>query len=116
MTSADLVVAGCRELVTCAGPLPRRGPALRQIGVVENGWVASSQGRHRLRRDRGGVPGRDRARAGRGHGRRPRAWSLCPASSTPTPTSPSPGTGPASSGCGSRAGPTSSWPSGAWAS
>ena len=44
MTSADLVVAGCRELVTCAGPLPRRGPALRQTGVVENGWVASSQG------------------------------------------------------------------------
>jgi imidazolonepropionase len=44
MTSADLVVAGCRELVTCAGPLPRRGPALRQIGVVENGWLASSNG------------------------------------------------------------------------
>ncbi len=44
MTSADLVVAGCRELVTCAGPLPRRGPALRQIGVVENGWLASSKG------------------------------------------------------------------------
>ncbi len=45
MTSADLVVAGCRELVTCAGPLPRRGPALREIGLVENGWVASSAGR-----------------------------------------------------------------------
>lgn len=45
MTSADLVVAGCRELVTCAGPLPRRGPALREIGLVENGWVASAAGR-----------------------------------------------------------------------
>lgn len=44
MTSADLVVAGCRELVTCAGPLPRRGPDLRRIGAVENGWVASSGG------------------------------------------------------------------------
>lgn len=44
MISADLVVAGCRELVTCAGPLPKRGPALRQIGAVENGWLASSQG------------------------------------------------------------------------
>jgi len=44
MRSADLVVAGCRELVTCAGPLPKRGPALRQLGVVENGWVASSEG------------------------------------------------------------------------
>jgi len=44
MRSADLVVAGCRELLTCAGPLPKRGPALRQIGLVENGWVASSKG------------------------------------------------------------------------
>ncbi len=44
MRSADLVVAGCRELVTCAGPLPRRGRDLRQIGVVENGWLASSKG------------------------------------------------------------------------
>ena len=35
MTSADLVVAGCRELVTCAGPLPKRGRGLRQIGAVE---------------------------------------------------------------------------------
>src|SRR5512141_713570 len=44
MKAADLVVAGCRELVTCAGPLPRRGKDLRQIGSVENGWVASSKG------------------------------------------------------------------------
>ncbi len=44
MRSADLVVAGCRELVTCAGPLPKRGPALRQVGVIENGWAASSEG------------------------------------------------------------------------
>jgi imidazolonepropionase len=44
MRSADLVVAGCRELVTCAGPLPRRGKGLRQVGLVENGWVAASGG------------------------------------------------------------------------
>jgi imidazolonepropionase len=44
MTSADLVVADCREVVTCAGPLPKRGPAMRRIGLVENGWVASSKG------------------------------------------------------------------------
>jgi imidazolonepropionase len=42
--SADLVVAGCRELVTCAGPLPKRGRDMRQVGLVENGWVASSKG------------------------------------------------------------------------
>ncbi len=44
MKSADLVVAGGRELVTCAGPAPKRGRDLRQIGAVENGWVASSKG------------------------------------------------------------------------
>jgi imidazolonepropionase len=44
MISADCVVAGCRELLTCAGPLPKRGGALREIGPVENGWVASSKG------------------------------------------------------------------------
>jgi imidazolonepropionase len=30
--------------VTCAGPLPKRGPALREIGAVENGWAASFKG------------------------------------------------------------------------
>jgi len=44
MISADCIVAGCRELLTCAGPLPKRGQALRQVGLVENGWVASSKG------------------------------------------------------------------------
>jgi imidazolonepropionase len=44
MISADCVVAGCRELLTCAGPLPKRKEALRDIGVIENGWVASSKG------------------------------------------------------------------------
>ena len=63
MRSADLVVAGCRELVTCAGPLPKRGQDLRRIGLVENGWVASSEGRHRVRRDRGRFPGPGDARA-----------------------------------------------------
>ncbi|HSA97282.1 MAG TPA: imidazolonepropionase [Acidobacteriota bacterium] len=44
MRSADLVVAGSRELITCAGPLPKRGKALGAVGLVENGWVASSKG------------------------------------------------------------------------
>ncbi len=34
MRSADLVVAGCRELLTCAGPLPKRGRALGEVGLV----------------------------------------------------------------------------------
>jgi len=44
MTSADLIVAGCRELLTCVGPLPKRGRALAEVGLVENGWVASANG------------------------------------------------------------------------
>jgi imidazolonepropionase len=44
MRSADLVVASCRELLTCAGPLPKRGRALGEVDLVENGWVASSKG------------------------------------------------------------------------
>ncbi len=44
MRSADLVVAGCRELLTCAGPLPKRGRALGEVGLVGNGWVASHKG------------------------------------------------------------------------
>ncbi len=44
MISADCVVADCREILTCAGPLPKRKEALRDIGVIENGWVASSKG------------------------------------------------------------------------
>jgi imidazolonepropionase len=44
MISADCVVAGCRELLTCAGSLPKRKAAMRDLGVIENGWVAASKG------------------------------------------------------------------------
>jgi imidazolonepropionase len=44
MTSADCIVSGCRQLVTCRGPLPKRGPALGDLGIVENGWIASRGG------------------------------------------------------------------------
>ena len=44
MRSADCVVAGCRELLTCAGGLPKRRAALRDVGLIENGWVAASKG------------------------------------------------------------------------
>lgn len=44
MISADVVVAGCRQLLTCAGPLPKRKAALGDVGLVENGWVASRRG------------------------------------------------------------------------
>ncbi len=44
MISADVVVAGCRQLLTCAGSLPKRKAALTDVGLVENGWVASHRG------------------------------------------------------------------------
>jgi len=42
--SADCVVAGCRQLLTCRGPVPKRKEALRDLGIVEKGWVASDAG------------------------------------------------------------------------
>ena len=44
MTSADCVVSNCRQLVTCGGPIPKRKDALLNLGVVENGWIASQEG------------------------------------------------------------------------
>ena len=44
MISADLVVAGCRQLLTCAGPLPKRKDALGDVGLIENGWIAGREG------------------------------------------------------------------------
>jgi len=45
MISADLVVAGCRQLLTCGGPIPKRGEALGEVGLVESAWIASAGGR-----------------------------------------------------------------------
>ncbi|HUU38625.1 MAG TPA: imidazolonepropionase [Candidatus Desulfaltia sp.] len=45
MTSADLVVQGCRRLVTCRGPIPKRENALQDAGPVDKAWIASSRGR-----------------------------------------------------------------------
>jgi len=40
-----LLLTGCKQLVTMAGPAPRRGRALREIGRVENGAVLIAGGR-----------------------------------------------------------------------
>jgi imidazolonepropionase len=42
--SADLIVTGCGQLVTCRGPAPKRGEALQDLGVIERGCIASRQG------------------------------------------------------------------------
>jgi imidazolonepropionase len=45
VVSADLAVLGCQQVITCAGGAPKRGDALQDLGVIEQGCVASSQGR-----------------------------------------------------------------------
>ena len=45
MISADLVVQGCRQLVTCRGRIPKRKSTLQDVGVVDKAWIASSRGR-----------------------------------------------------------------------
>ena len=41
----ELLLTGCKQLVTMSGDAPRRGRALREIGVVENGAVLVHDGR-----------------------------------------------------------------------
>jgi len=44
MISADLVVESCRQLLTLAGPIPRRKRSLGEVGLLEKAWIASCQG------------------------------------------------------------------------
>lgn len=43
--AAALLLTGVKQLVTMAGPAPRRGRALQEIGLVENGAVLLAGGR-----------------------------------------------------------------------
>lgn len=45
MIYADLVVGNISQLVTCAGPAPRRGQQMKEIGLLEKAWVAGYQGK-----------------------------------------------------------------------
>lgn len=42
--SADLVIRGCSQLLTCRGPLPKRGKALENVGLIKDGCIASFEG------------------------------------------------------------------------
>ena len=42
---ADFVVAGCRQLLTCGGGVPKRKDAFGNVGLIENGWIAGRKGR-----------------------------------------------------------------------
>jgi len=43
--SADLVIRHCRQLITCAGPAPRRGPEQALLETISDGALAISDGR-----------------------------------------------------------------------
>jgi imidazolonepropionase len=45
MRSADLAVTHCGQLITCRGPIPKRKDALQDVGLIENGCIASHKGR-----------------------------------------------------------------------
>ncbi|MGQ9800701.1 MAG: imidazolonepropionase [Candidatus Saccharicenans sp.] len=45
MIYADLVVADLSQLLTCSGPVPRTGPAMKEVGLREKAWIAGYRGR-----------------------------------------------------------------------
>jgi len=45
MTSVDLIVAGCDQLLTCRGPAPKRKDSLNELDLIENGSIASKNGK-----------------------------------------------------------------------
>jgi len=45
MIRADAVIAAASQVLTCGGPIPKRGPALRDVGLIERGWIAGRDGR-----------------------------------------------------------------------
>ncbi|MEA2005797.1 MAG: imidazolonepropionase [Acidobacteriota bacterium] len=45
MISSDLIIANCSQLLTCRGPVPKRGKDLQNVGAIENGCIASLKGR-----------------------------------------------------------------------
>jgi len=45
MNQADLAVLNCNQLLTCQGPIPKRKKDLQDIGLIENGCIASFEGK-----------------------------------------------------------------------
>jgi imidazolonepropionase len=45
VTRADLVVRHCRQLITCAGPAPRRGASQGHVEIIADGALAVENGR-----------------------------------------------------------------------
>jgi imidazolonepropionase len=45
MNRADLAVLNCSQLLTCHGPIPKKKSALQDVGLLENGCIASFEGK-----------------------------------------------------------------------
>jgi imidazolonepropionase len=45
MKSADLLIANCRQILTCRGPIPKRKEDLDDVGLIEDASIASHKGR-----------------------------------------------------------------------
>jgi imidazolonepropionase len=45
VNSADLIITGCSQLLTCCGSAPKRKKALLDLGIIEHGYIASLQGK-----------------------------------------------------------------------
>jgi imidazolonepropionase len=45
MNTADCFVTNCEQLLTCGGPLPKRGKELQDVGCIRNGCIASLAGK-----------------------------------------------------------------------
>ena len=45
MSNADFVIRHARQVLTCAGPAPRRGPAQSQVSPITDAAIASHEGR-----------------------------------------------------------------------
>lgn len=44
MNRADLAILNCSQLLTCKGPIPKRKEGLKDVGLIENGCIASFKG------------------------------------------------------------------------
>ncbi len=42
---ADLVISNCSQVLTLRGETPKRGKEMRELGIIEKGWIAIKDGR-----------------------------------------------------------------------
>ena len=88
--TADFVVRRTRQVVTCAGPAPRRGAAQANVSAIPNGVVASRHGRIVFVGSEAAFDAGVHDDSRRRQSSTPAEARSCPASSIPTPMSSTP--------------------------